>query len=152
MYPVIGGSADVPFQTGIFKRLETDTVLFQMAKGGIYDTEVPASVNDGRGASFPYVVIAPATEIPADRLTTTANRVSVPIDIFSTYHGMLEANLIANRIMLLLHHQHRNLQVPGWILNQIILENKQGFREMDGMKHVQLRFGGLLQPIPTMVG
>lgn len=146
-YPIRGGLAAIAFQTALYKRLSTDSVLASLAPGGIHDMVAPDSTNEGKGTTFPYVILRGATEVPADRLTTTANNVSVPIDIFSQYEGSLEAQQINHRINILLHRQERNLQVAGWILNRIIMETSQAFEEA-GIVQVQTRYGGLLQPIP----
>ncbi len=151
MYPIIGGSAVLSFKEGVMKRLDTDPALISLAPGGIYDTKVPSGLNEGRGAKFPYIIVGNAVEVPADRLTTTANRVSLTVDIYSNYQGMTEADMIAARVRLLLHHQQRNLQVPGHVVNMVTIEMVQGFEEMDGMKHVQMRISALLQPLPFTV-
>lgn len=146
-YPIRGGLAALSFQAGVYHRLSADPTLASLAPGGIHDMMVPQAANQGKGVAYPYVVVRGATEVPQDRLTTTANNVSVPIDVFSTYHGSKEAQIIANRIMMLLNRQEKNLQISGWILNKIVFETAQAFEE-SGIIQVQARYGGLLQPIP----
>lgn len=148
-YPVRGGLAELAFKAGVYKRLKFDVGLASLMPGGLHDMRAPDSINAGTGVGFPYGVILGATEVPEDRLTTTANNVSLPIAVFSLYAGSKEAALIMNRIVRLLHRQERNVPIEGWLLNRLVLETSQTFEDA-GIVQIQTRFGGLLQPIPNM--
>lgn len=148
-YPIRGGLAGAAFKAGIFRRLSTDPGLATLMPGGLHDMRAPDSVNAGKGTGFPYGVMLGVTETPEDRLTTTANNVSLPIAVFSLYLGAREAEIIMNCITRLLHRQERNIPIPGWMLNRVVFETSQTFEDA-GIVQVQTRFGGLLQPLPNV--
>lgn len=148
-YPIRGGLAEAAFKAGVFKRLINDATLSTLLPGGLHDMRAPNSVNAGNGTGFPYGILMGVTEVPEDRLTTTANNVSLPIAVFSLYGGSQEAAIIMNRITLLLHRQERNVPIEGWLLNRLMFETSQTFEDA-GIVQIQTRFGGLLQPIPNV--
>lgn len=137
-----------PFQTALYDRLVTDTVLQNLALNGnssvgVYDIPAPQTDSDDPNI-YPYITIGDLTADVDDNKTSTGVLMRGFVHCFSRYQGSKECLQILDQIRILLHR--KCLAVPGnenWLIFVDLLTN---FTEPDGKtRHGVLRYQAFIK-------